>query len=179
MQIEVNQHIILKEINQADAPVIFSVIDQQRDYLGKWLPFVAGTKEQRNTDEFIKSILQQPAGEREQIFTIWFEDEFAGIIGFKDTDRLNRKSEIGYWLSEEYQKKGIVTVCVQILFGYAFSRLGLNRVQIKCTVGNVPSQKIPERLGFVFEGVERAGERFGENKYFDLRVYSKLKDDLC
>ena len=29
------------------------------------------------------------------------------MIGFKDTDKLNKKTEIGYWLSEKFQKQGI------------------------------------------------------------------------
>ncbi len=177
MQINVNKHIELRAISREDAAVIFSTIDQQRDYLGQWLPFVPNTKEQRDTEEFIKAVLQQPVGQREPIFTIWYDTKFAGIIGFKDTDRLNRKTEMGYWLSEPFQKKGIVTNCAKVLCEYAFTKLGLNRVQIKCAVGNISSQKVPVRLGFAFEGIERAGERFGENQFFDLKVYSKLKDD--
>ncbi len=177
MEISVNTHIKLRTIIRDDAEVIFSVIDQQRDYLGQWLPFVPNTKEQRDTEEFIKMVSQQPDEQRELIFTIWYDNAFAGIIGFKDTDRMNRKTEMGYWLSKPFQKKGIITSSAKVLCEYAFDKLGLNRVQIKCAVGNVASQKVPVRLGFAFEGIERAGERFGENQFFDLKVYSKLKDD--
>jgi ribosomal-protein-serine acetyltransferase len=52
----------------------------------------------------------------------------------------------------------------------------MNRVQIKVAVGNERSAKIPKRLGFQFEGIEREGE-FHSNKYFDLKVFSKLKKE--
>ncbi len=177
MTIDINKQVSLRLLQREDAKVIFKTIDKQRDYLGEWLPFVAITKEQSHTEAFIKSMLQQPVAERELIFVIWCDEVFAGIIGFKETDRLNRKTEIGYWLSESFQKKGIVTASVHVLCKYAFEKLALNRVQIKCAVGNIPSQKVPERLGFTFEGVERAGERFSEKVYFDLNVYSLLKSD--
>ena len=45
--IKVNQDIILKQIQLSDAQSIFSTIDSQRDYLGKWLPFVSWTKRDR------------------------------------------------------------------------------------------------------------------------------------
>jgi len=37
--------------------------------------------------------------------------------------------------------------------------MDMNRVQIRCGVGNDKSSAIPRRLGFTFEGIERAGER--------------------
>ena len=109
---------------------------------------------------------------------ILYEGAFAGLVGFRDTDRANRKTEIGYWLSESFQHKGIVTQAVQSLLTFAFGELAMNRVQIRCAVGNAPSRSIPLRLGFQFEGVERAGELFPDGQYLDLEVYGMLKDEL-
>ena len=69
----------------------------------------------------------------------------------------------------------MASCCITIL-GFAFSKLGLNRVQIKAGVGNAHSSRIPERLGFKFEGIERAGEKFPDH-YQDLEVYSLLKKE--
>jgi len=102
---------------------------------------------------------------------------FAGLIGFKDSDKQNKRTELGYWLSEEYQKKNIITQCVQTLCEFAFDELEMNRVQIRCAVGNLPSKKIPQKLGFVLEGIERDGEKLTGGIFTDLEVYSKLKND--
>ncbi|WP_430816259.1 GNAT family N-acetyltransferase [Carboxylicivirga sp. RSCT41] len=177
MILEVNQQIKLCEIKMQDAAVIFNTIDQQRDYLGQWLPFIAHTKVQADTENFIKAVSNVPYDQKELIFTIWYNDDFAGLVGFKATDRANSKTEIGYWLSEPFQKKGIVLSCVRYLSEYAFTRLGINRIQIKCASGNKRSKRIPEKLGFIFEGIERAGERVNEHTYFDLEVFSLLRSD--
>jgi ribosomal-protein-serine acetyltransferase len=113
----------------------------------------------------------------EYIFTIQYKDQFAGIVGFKNTDKVNRKTEIGYWLSEVFQKKGIITKSVAMLCDFAFKALGINRLQIKSTVGN-RSSNIPNSLGFRLEGIERNGELLNDGLYADLEVYSKLKSDL-
>ena len=52
----------------------------------------------------------------------------------------------------------------------------MNRIQIKCGVGNQKSSSVPKRLGFIFEGIERHGERHHFN-FIDLEVYSLLKKE--
>ena len=64
-----------------------------------------------------------------------------------------------------------------MLIDYAFDELELNRIAIKCAVGNQPSKNIPMRLGFVFEGIERDGELFPDGHFVDLEVYSLLKKE--
>ena len=109
--------------------------------------------------------------------TAFDKEEFAGLIGFKETDWVNKKTEIGYWLIEKMQGKGIITSCVTKLIKFAFQKLKLNRTQIKVAVGNSKSVAIPKRLGFTLEGIERAGEKHGQ-EYLNLKVYSLLKSDL-
>jgi len=173
----VNDDIILKPIMLSDAPMIFNTIDTQRSYLGKWLPFVAFTKKVENTRAYIRTLLEMPVEIEEAVYTIRYKGNFAGLIGLKDTDSQNKKTEIGYWLSEPFQKKGIMTESVKALMNYAFNTLNFNRVQIKCAVGNTLSSNIPKRLGFHFEGIERDGELLTGGKFTDIEVYSKLKRD--
>ena len=109
--------------------------------------------------------------------TITADGRFAGLVGFKDTDRANRKTEIGYWLGEEYQGRGIMTRCVEALCGLAFSELDMNRIQIQCAVGNTKSSNIPRRLGFTLEGIARAGELQADGRFSDIEVYSLLREE--
>lgn len=175
--IKIDNDIELRQLEQADAMDIFDAIDSQREYLGKWLPFVAFTKDVSDSEEFVSSVINAPKERFELQFTIRKGDQFIGLIGFKDTDRANKKTEIGYWLSEKYQKQGIITRSVEKLCDFAFNELNLNRVQIKCAVGNQRSKNVPKRLGFKFEGIERHGELLTGNIFTDLEIYSKLKSD--
>ncbi len=174
--LEVDRNIRLEAIKMSMAKEIFDTIERDRNYLQPWLPFIELTEKLADTEKFIHSILNQPQNKKDEVYAIWFKNEFAGLIGFKETDWLNRKTELGYWLSEKMQSKGIATKCVEKLIRYSFQKLKLNRVQIKTAVGNSKSAAIPKRLGFKFEGVERAGEKHN-HKYFDLKVYSLLKSD--
>ncbi len=174
-KIRVSDSILLKQIELSDSKDIFRTIDSQRAYLGKWLPFVEVSRKIEDTEYFIRKMLEDPS--ENYVFVIHLQGKFAGLIGLKDTDKQNKKTEIGYWLSEDFQKKGIVTKSVQRLCKFAFEELEMNRIQIKCAERNFPSKKIPKRLGFVFEGIERDGELLTGGVYTDLEIYSKLKND--
>ena len=174
--IVVNYNIRLEPLHLSVTETIFRAIDKDREYLKKWLPFVNQTLEISDTELFIQSVINQPDKKKDEIFCIWYKEEFAGLIGFKDIDWNNRKTELGYWLSEKLQGKGIMTACVQKLLRYAFKKLKMNRVQIKVALGNDKSAAIPKRLGFQFEGIERAGE-FHQGSFLDLEVYSLLKGE--
>ncbi|MDU1903934.1 MAG: GNAT family protein [Dysgonomonas sp.] len=170
----VDENIRLKEISLADVGDIFFTIDTQREYLREWLPFVDYTKEENDTRAFVQDVIDR----KENNYIIQENSKFVGLIGFKEIDTANRKTEIGYWLSEKAQGKGIMTRSVKSLLKLGFGQMGLNRIQIKVAVANPKSRRIPERLGFTQEGIERDGELLVDNKFTDIVIYGLLKKEF-
>jgi len=173
-EIYIDQQLFLKEIEIEDAEVIFNIINSERDYLGEWLPFIELTNDVTFTQNFIDDYLN--TDRLNVTFSIIYENKIIGIVGLKDTDLDNKKTEIGYWLSEKFQHRGIMTQCCKALISYAFNDLHLNRIQIKVATDNSKSWKIPKRLGFVSEGTERDGELHSRG-FVDLLIFSLLKKD--
>ena len=173
---QINSKIRLELVEISMAGVIFETIERDREYLKKWLPFVNFTKEVSDTEAFIESLTAQTEKKKDMVYSIWYKLEFAGLIGFKDTDWINHKTELGYWLAEKMQGKGIITLCAEKLIHYAFNKLNMNRIQIKVAKGNKKSAAIPARLCFSYEGTERQGEWY-QNRYYDLNDFSLLKSD--
>ena len=172
----VSHEILLHRIESRDAGVIFSAIDKNREWLSKWLPFVSLTREIRDTKAFISSVIEKREATRNEIYTIWYKGEFAGTIGFHNTDRFNEKTEIGYWITKNMTGKGIVISSVNALVKLAFEKMMMNRITIKCAIGNSPSENVAVKAGFHFEGIERQGEKLKE-EYLDLKVFSLLKKE--
>ena len=175
--IRVNSKIELETLKLSMTDVIYETINRDREYLSQWLPFVYYTQSASDTESFVKSVVHQQGQKRDEVYSIWYRREFAGLIGFKETDWINRKTELGYWLAQNMQGKGIITLCMEKLIRFAFQKLNMNRIQVKVALGNSKSAAIPQKLGFQYEGVEREGERH-QNKYFDLEIFSLLKSDL-
>lgn len=158
----------LRPLRADDAPSIFSAIDTQREHLGRWLPFVAATLREEQTREVVAGMLDDTAN---PVYTLRAGAAFAGLIGFKSADPATRTIEIGYWLREEHQGKGIMTAAVRALCGIAFSQLGVEHVEIKCAAGNLRSNRIPQRLGFRPDRIETRGEQLADGEFVDLNVY--------
>lgn len=175
-QFIIDEQLTLEKIKLSHAEMIFNAIDSNRDFLQTWLPFVEFTRQVRDTELFIRSIIEKPYTQRDDVFVIWFKGSFAGLIGFKDTDFLNYKTEIGYWLIERMTGKGIALRSTQKMINIAFRNLNMNRIQIRCGIGNHKSSAIPRKLGFSLEGVERDGERHS-GKYINLEVFSLLRKE--
>ncbi len=172
--IEVTRDILLKPLSVDDIFKIFNTLDSEREYLREWLPFVDTTKEVQDTANFVNHVLLA----EEKQFTIYYQDKFVGLVGFKDTDQDNKKTEIGYWLSQYVQGLGIMTQSVLRLIKYAFTELDMNRIQITVAVDNHRSKKIPIKLGFQLEGIERDGLLLVDNVYTDIAIYSLLKREF-
>ena len=126
----------LRPICSQDASDIFSAIDSEREYLGRWLPFVATTHRVEQTRQVVENMLSNT---QNPIFTLRDGEAFAGLIGFKCADQTTHTIEIGYWLCQQQQGKGLMTASVKALCTLAFESMGMRQVTIRCATGNQPS----------------------------------------
>lgn len=64
-------------------------------------------------------------------------------------------AELGYWLSELYWNKGIVTEAINSLTKYAFENLDIVRLQAGVFQKNEASQKVLIKCGFTMEAIHK------------------------
>lgn len=161
----------LVQIGECDARDLFRAIDDNRMFLDTWLPFVRYTLCEQDSLQYIRQTLA--AEPFDPVFTIRENGAMIGLIGFKSTDMQSLSTEIGYWLVERAQGRGIVTRAVELLCRYAAERRGLRSVTIKCATGNEASNRIPRRLGFTLSGIEHRAELLSSGEWTDANVYTK------
>lgn len=177
LQLDIDEEIRLEELSQSHAPAIFRIVNNNREYLRKWLTFVDATCKLEDTEEFISLInATSHKSNGEIVVAILYRNSLVGLVGLKKVDWPNRIGELGYWLDEQYQGLGIITRSCRKLISHAYENIGFNRLEVKCGVGNIKSGRIPQRLGFAFEGIEREGELVN-GTFIDIEVYSLLKKD--
>lgn len=173
---EIKDEYQLKMLNKWHADNLFETTNQNRNYLRQWLSWVDATKSSKQSLEFITAMRQAYMDHSGYTLGIFHKDKIIGCVGFNRIDWTNRKTDIGYWLAEEYTGRGIMTCACEALLSYAFEELCLNRVEIRAAVMNRKSRAIPERLGFVQEGVIRQAEWL-HDEYVDHVIYSMLQAD--
>lgn len=171
--IKVDEDTDLRIFEERHAREVAELVDQNRAYLRKWLPWVDDSRSVEDSKAFIRSSLQQFAQNEGFQAGIWYRGKLVGGIGYHQLDWIDRKVEIGYWLSESHQGKGLMTKACRTLITYAFTQLGLNRVEIHCATENFRSCAIPKRLGFTQEGILRDAQWLYDHLE-DLVIYGLL-----
>lgn len=172
-----DDEIELRMFRLSDASEVFALVDGSRTHLRAWLPWVDQQQRITDTQTFIKDALDQYVQGEAVHVGIWYHRVLVGVIGFHRIDQPDRVGEIGYWLGEAYQGKGIMTRACRAMVVYGFAELDLNRIEIRCTPDNVRSRAVPERLGFKTEGVLRQVEKQGD-RFVDNVVYGLLAEDV-
>jgi ribosomal-protein-serine acetyltransferase len=165
----------LRLLEESDATELHALIEANRAYLSRWLPWAAGQTFE-DTLGFIRRTREQLTDNDGLQAAVVCGASIVGLIGYHTVDWDNRSTRIGYWLAEEHQGQGTMTEAVRRLVDHALSVWELNRVEIRAAVENHRSRAIPERLGFRGEGTRREAERVG-GRYLDSVVYSMLAAD--
>ncbi len=155
------------------ATELFRMVDKNRAFLEPWLGWVDYVK--CPEDEF--RVVQSVAKEDVCKYFIYWYMRLVGMVGVVREDSTNCTMEIGYWLSQDVNGNGIMTRAVERVQDLCFERGGANRVEIRCATENKASRAIPERLGYVNEGVLRQAEVLRPGVVHDIAVYSKLKSE--
>ncbi|EHR90343.1 ribosomal-protein-serine acetyltransferase [Staphylococcus hominis] len=173
---QIDKDIKLKILEEREAGQLFKLVDSNRKYLAEFLPFVEYTKKAEDSKHFIHSALQQFIDGNGFHCGIWSDKELIGVIGLHYLDLVNKRTSIGYYLAEDFQKKGIMTRCTKALIQYIYEEYDINRIEIQMSTKNKKSRAIPIRRGFTQEGILRSDERV-QGKFSDSYVYSLLREE--
>ena len=166
----------LRLLTMDDVDELHRLTQKNLGYLGKWLRRIDSQKSRSDTRDFIRARLRDYEDGAGVFMGVLHRGDLAGIASLGKIREADRSGEIGYWLDEDHQGRGIMTAGVAALTSHALGEMGLNRVEIRVATGNVRSIAVPQRLGFVREGVLRQAEWLHDH-FEDLAVYSMLADD--
>jgi RimJ/RimL family protein N-acetyltransferase len=90
-------------------------------------------------------------------------------------DPMRDTVELGYWLFVEARGRGVATRVVRALVEHAQAN-GLVRVEAHVRIGNLPSERVLERVGFEREGIKRRLLRHGGERV-DATLFALVTPD--
>jgi ribosomal-protein-alanine N-acetyltransferase len=102
--------------------------------------------------------------------------KFIGTCGFIMWDTSSSRAEIGYALSRKYWNRGLMTEAIREVLDFGFRKMGLNRIEARCMLGNDASEKVMKKVGMKYEGILRE-QMFVKGTFKDLKIYSILRSD--
>ena len=165
----------LRALTSEDAGSLYALVDGNRKYLRQWLPWVGMQQGPHDSGQFIERATKDNQAGVALILRIEHQGNIVGVIGFHEFDNDNRQTSMGFWISSSHQGKGVVSSSCARLIEYAFTDLGLNRVVMKIADGNVPSRRLAERIGLVYEGTCRQSEWLYDH-FVNQVVYAAVAD---
>jgi len=173
-----DRDLVLRTLDDADAPALFRLIDGDRDRLGRWLPWVEETRTEIDTARFIADAADERRRRRSLVLGLVVDGALGGTLGLHYLDWFDRSAEVGYWIASSLEGRGLVTRAVRGLVTVAFGSAGLHRLVIRCAVDNARSRRVAERLGFRVEGLLREAQ-WVSGRFLDQHLYALLRHELA
>lgn len=105
--------------------------------------------------------------------TLKGEDKLMGSIAIWRIDREHYRGEIGYVLHPAYQGRGLMHEAMRAVLDYGFRHMKLHSIEANINPGNMSSQRVLERAGFVREAYFKENY-FYNGRFLDSAIYSLL-----
>tara|TARA_Y100000310_G_C20670987_1_gene810275 strand:+ start:501 stop:1049 length:549 start_codon:yes stop_codon:yes gene_type:complete len=173
------KRLILRDLKQGDQESVRKHVNNLE--ISKWLLVVPYPYTKKDADWWINHCLdEQKKKQRDYTFgiTIKPDNQIIGGVSLNKIDKFQGTATMGYWLSEDYWRKGYMSEAVMKMIGFAFSRLKLRRVVIKAFTKNKASNNLAKKLGFKFEGtLRKACKAKATGKIHNEHLYSLLKNE--
>lgn len=168
-ELVVDKEIKLVPLQESDAEVLWQLILENRQYLGRYLAWVADVYDVPSTALFIRQRVATPG-----LLSAWYKvnvsGQLCGIFGAKSI--VDGRAELGCFIAENSQGKGIINRCVTYFSDVLVRDFGVQEVEWRCLPENLPSIRVAERFGATLHATEMC-EVAGSSKVQALSVYRK------
>jgi RimJ/RimL family protein N-acetyltransferase len=132
------------------------------DFVAVWYGGYAEARKQGTREAF--AIVERESG------------RFLGIAVAPKIDRASRTAELGYVVAPAARGRGVAAEALRLLTEWAFSELGMERLELLISVENERSKRVASRCGYVREGVLRSHHFKGDLRE-DTEIWSRLPTD--
>ena len=176
VSILIDDDILLRSYQLEDANELFRSVNESRLHLRPWLIWVDSTIKPEHSLQFIQQSLVQQNNQEALALGIFHNRKIIGGIGMHQWSHSLEKAQLGYWLSKDYEGRGILHNCMLRFIDFLFEKVGLNKIEIHFIPANKRSAAVAERLGFKIEGIIRDSYIVNGN-FTDLVVTGLLKSE--
>ncbi len=115
---------------------------------------------------------------RQLVRAIEVEGKAAGCISITVMNDIYEKSaELGYWISEDYWRQGIMSQAVRLICREAFKSFDIIRIFAEPFAHNAGSRGVLEKAGFTCEGTMRNGV-YKNGQVHSYCIYSLLREEI-
>ena len=149
--------VAIRPLEPPDAELLASLLVENREFMSPFDPVrpdgfytVGGQRRE------LEALVRERAQDRRYRFLISTGEQPAGVISVSNVIRGPfQNANLGYWVAESLNGRGIATAAVGLAVEWAFGTARLHRVEAGTLVDNVRSQAVLRRNGFSQIGLSR------------------------
>jgi ribosomal-protein-alanine N-acetyltransferase len=159
---------LIRPLTADDAGELAALLVENRAFLA---PFEPDRGERFYT---VEGQLERLGQEDKHVFAILDGEEIAGTVTLSNVVRGPLQSaNLGYWVAEKANGRGLATKAVGMVIPVAFGELGLHRLEAGTLVDNLASRRVLENNGFEEIGIARGYLHIG-GKWRDHMLFQLL-----
>lgn len=168
---------ILRQIELSDAKEVFHYFSQDEVMKYYDLDVLKDVSEARRIIKNWQKKYHKNEGLRWGIATKE-DNKIIGSCGYHNWEKEHYKAEIGFELTPEFWRRGVMTEILQPILTYGFENMELNRIEALYDPENSASKRTLEKAGFIYEGTLRKSA-FEKGRFCDAAICSLLKEELA
>jgi ribosomal-protein-serine acetyltransferase len=175
-----SSRLLLLPIDQSDARELWLAVEESRNYLAPWLPWVPFQQDEPSLLRFADAcVADWDAGRAlRMVIRERASKTFVGVVGLETCVHMHASCELGYWLREPAQGRGYMTEAAATLVRAAFEKFNMHRIRVAAATTNHKSLSVILRLGFRFEGIAREAE-YCAGRWLDHAQFGMLAGDFA
>jgi RimJ/RimL family protein N-acetyltransferase len=152
-----SEGLLLRPFEATDAAAFSLAVKESVASVGHWMPWCHAHYTEAEALAWFRLTWQARANASADEFGIFAEADgcFLGGAGLNQINHQHGFCNLGYWVRQSMQRKGVALTSVRALSAYAFSTLHLHRVEIVVAQGNAPSAGVARKAGAEFECIAR------------------------
>lgn len=161
---------MIRPLEADDAIELAALLMENRSFLAPFEPV--------RDERFYTVEVQRERIERDDkhAFAILDGERIAGTVALSNVVRGPLQSaNLGYWVAERVNGRGLATQAVAELIPIAFGELGLHRLEAGTLVDNLASRRVLEKNGFEPIGIARGYLHIG-GEWRDHMLFQLLAD---
>ena len=140
--------VVLRAYGDADVPALVEIC--QDPEISRWtlVPSPYGEADAR---AFLQRVAEGHADATRVTFAIVAAEDPGVLLGSVALQKIDwdlRAADVGYLLGAHARGRGVMTRAVELVAGWAFGTLGLERLELRTIAENSASRAVAERAGF-------------------------------
>ena len=176
----------LRAPRASDIPALRRLLRDNAGHLRPWSPVAAAGQDPLSIVALTRAITNQRSAWRaDSAYTFLAETrgpvpepQLIGRVVLSEVVRGPfQNAYLGYWIDHTRQNAGYTTEAVGAVVSWAFSELGLHRVQAAVIPHNAGSRRVLAKLGFREEGLAKRYLSIA-GSWQDHVIYAKTSDEL-